>query len=66
LSFSLTPFLISYLSAKTCYFGVGGGSQDFASFVKRRGIFSVETVKQFTEGTSRGILFAAAVFIFQR
>jgi len=40
----------SYVAAKTCYFGVGGGSRDFAAYVQQCNVFNVEVVHSVTSG----------------
>jgi len=51
----------SYVAAKTCYFGVGGGSQDFATYVQRCNVFNVEVVYSVTSGV---ILFRLLPIMF--
>ena len=48
LCISLTK--ISYVAAKTHYFGVGGGTTDFTELVNEEGVFSIKVCKEFTEG----------------
>lgn len=45
-----------YVAAKTCYFGVGGGSQDFTAYVRHCNVFNVEVVHSITTGVQREIL----------
>jgi len=40
----------SYVAAKKCYFGVGGGSEDFAAYVRCCDVFNVEVVHSVTTG----------------
>jgi hypothetical protein len=54
MSFTITipNFLdtLSYLAAKTCYFGVGGSIKSFENFLKEDGSFSVEHCHKVEEG----------------
>jgi len=43
-------YFYSYIAAKTCYFGIGGGTQDFAAYVRRFNIFNVEVVHSIITG----------------
>lgn len=52
----LKPAGVVYLSAKTCYFGVGGGTREFEEYVLLEAVFDLVVVKAFTEGIHREIL----------
>jgi hypothetical protein len=43
---------VRYVAAKSNYFGVGGGTRDFESFVLKGGKFNVETCHTVETGVS--------------
>ena len=43
-----------YLAAKTYYFGVGGGTDQFEEFINQKSVFSYETVKTYEKGKGSG------------
>lgn len=45
-----------YLAAKTCYFGVGGGTRQFEEEVIKGGVFVIEVCQTLTEDVQREIL----------
>lgn len=52
----LKPDGVIYLAAKTCYFGVGGGTKEFEEYVRMEGKFDLHVVKEFSDGVLREIL----------
>lgn len=45
-----------YLAAKSYYFGVGGGTNDFKDFIKKENVFHYEVVWKFSNGLEREII----------
>ena len=50
------PSGVAYIAAKTCYFGVGGGTRSFELLVRSFGKLNVSVVRTFSSGVQREIL----------
>jgi hypothetical protein len=46
----ITIVFFRYLAAKTCYFGVGGGTKAFTSLINNKPNFGIDTVKVIQDG----------------
>jgi hypothetical protein len=50
------PSGVVFVAAKSYYFGVGGGTEQFSELVKRDGAFDVSKLTMCSEGVKRQIL----------
>ena len=56
IKFSVKPSGVAFVAAKSYYFGVGGGTDQFSELVKRDGAFDISKVTMCSEGVKREIL----------
>ena len=56
MKFSIKPSGVAFVAAKSYYFGVGGGTDQFAEVVNEDGAFDISTVTTSSEGVKREIL----------
>ena len=54
--YTLKPSGVVFVAAKSYYFGVGGGTDQFVNFVRKDGVFDVCTVCTHCDGVKREIL----------
>lgn len=56
IKYCLKPGGVVFIAAKTYYFGVGGGTEQFANIVLKDGMFDIRTVCTHSNGVRREIL----------
>ena len=56
IKFSVKPSGVVFVAAKSYYFGVGGGTDQFSELVKRDGAFDISEVTTCSDGVKREIL----------
>jgi hypothetical protein len=56
IKFSVKALGVAFVAAKSYYFGVGGGTDQFSELVKRDGAFDISKLTMCSEGVKREIL----------